>query len=101
MVRWFYSNFKELGESLQNFIFGYVALSAFLSLTYCYYRGPIQEARAIVIVEYVLKLTGVLFIYNGTSYREISISIIIGFFLVNLCYKLRNLEGFSIFKKIK
>ena len=90
IVKWSYLNFKELGDSIKTYMYGYLVLSGFFSLAYCYYRGPISDPRAINLAEWCLKFIGLLCIYWSTSHIEMSMSIIIVLFLFNTINKFKN-----------
>ena len=96
ITKWFYANFRDMGESLQFYFIGYFVVCAFISLAYCYYRGPISDPRAINLVEWFIKLSGVLCIYSGTAYREMSISVILGILVCSICLYLRTIDLISI-----
>ncbi|CAF0717377.1 unnamed protein product [Brachionus calyciflorus] len=101
IMRWLYLNFKNLTESFQLYIIGYLLLSGIVSATYCYYRGPIKNERGINIINFFLKFFGIALIYLGTSNNLYSISLLIAFFIVNSMYKFKNFGSFGMFRRIK
>lgn len=100
-MRWLYLNFKNLTESFQLYILGYIVLSAFISAAYCYYRGPISNERGINIINFIIKIIAIALIYMGSSNNQFSISLVISFFIVNYAYKLKNFGNIRILNSIK
>ena len=54
-TNWLYFNFNKLSEPYLIYLVGYFALSAFISASYCYYRGPVTNTRALNIIEWLSK----------------------------------------------
>lgn len=83
IANWFYYNTKYAFESFRVYLLAYVAICALISWIYCFYKGPIRNPRAIMTIQYLLQISSLLFIYLGASYKAISVSIIVGFFVAN------------------
>ena len=89
-IRWIFLNFKGLAESLQVYLLYYIIASALLSWAYCYYRGPIRNERALNLIEIILKIIAIIFIYMGTSLKEISVLCIILIFSIKFLIRILN-----------
>jgi hypothetical protein len=98
--KWLFDNFKNMAESFQLYIAAYLTFMAVISAIYCYYKGPITNPRALNIIEWLLKSLGIFLVYSGTSYKEISISLILAFTVANLVYNMNFKLNVPILKKI-
>jgi hypothetical protein len=77
LARWAYANFRDLGETFQKYVFYYLAMSAFISAIYCYYRGPISNPKAINIINFLLKIVGIMLMFYGLANKEMFAALII------------------------
>lgn len=89
--KWMYYNFQDLGDSFKLYLFAYFAFSCIISTIFVYSNGPITNPRYINIIEWLLKFASISFIYMGITNKNIFISFIIGFCIVNFSSKLKNL----------
>jgi uncharacterized membrane protein (UPF0136 family) len=86
----FLSSFKELGDSVQWLMYMYLLISSVISLAYCYYRGPLEDPRAINLVDLAIKLLGFVCLYCGFAFREYSIANMLSLAVIGLGWKLTN-----------
>lgn len=99
LVKWLYKDLQNLMISFKLYIFGYIAVAVLFSAIYFYLRGPISNPRAINLIELLLKLISFILLYSSISYKELSISLVIGFALANLALKSK--FNFTLVSKIK
>jgi hypothetical protein len=100
-LRWIYYNYKTLGDSLQLYLLYYIVGSAILSWAFCFYHGPIQNERALVLIDVLIHFCAIAMIYMGTSMKEISILCILTIVLLKFGGKYFGNDLKSTFSKIK
>ena len=90
-----------MAGSVQMYLLAYVIISAVASYIYCYLKGPVTNVRAMNLIEWCLKLFGIFLFYSGTSYLEISFSILMGYLVINYCFSLsKEIKSNPIIDKI-
>lgn len=84
--KWLISDFKATFDRFQLYAVAYIAMSATISGIYLYLREPLKNQRVFNLIEWALKFMGMLLICLGISYKEISLSLILGYYLTNVLY---------------
>lgn len=84
--KWLISDFKATFDRFQLYAVAYIAMSATISGIYLYLREPLKNQRVFNLIEWALKFMGMLLICFGISYKEISLSLILGYYLTNVLY---------------
>ena len=97
--KWLISDFKATFDRFQLYAVAYIAMSATISGIYLYLREPLKNQRVFNLIEWALKFMGMLLICLGISYKEITLSIILGYYLTNVLYT--NSTRLTFISKIK
>ena len=77
------NSYWELAERFQSYIVVYLLLAGVISFIYCYYKGPVVNPRSLDILNALLKVFSCMLIISGTSYVEVSGSLLIAFLIAN------------------
>lgn len=73
----FATSFSTTIFSYWKWILGYIALMGFISFGVCYKYGPITEKKNLNILQWMIQAIGLLLIFQGTQFPEVSAAIII------------------------
>lgn len=85
--KWILSDFKSTFEQFRLYAIMYVLVSALLSWVYLYLREPLKNPRVFNLLEFTLRIVGILLFRLGISYWELSSAVMLGYGFANIAYK--------------
>ncbi|XP_033124196.1 nuclear envelope integral membrane protein 1a-like [Anneissia japonica] len=87
ILHWVFENITN--GDYQNYVFGYIAMSALISFVVCYYYGPNYHERAQNLVQWAIQLCALLCIHQSTHDEHAAVAMIVGLlFVKNFPYKI-------------
>ena len=85
-------NLEYVMDTFSEYLLAYLGVSAFVSVAFVYYKGPVSNPRSLKLIEWSLKACSLVFLYMSLSVKDLFVAFLVGFGLVNLMCRIKSLK---------